>query len=248
MALSGGVDSSVVASLARDALGPECVAVTLSGPAVSAREVARARSVAAAIGIRHVVLPVDPLVRREYRENPEDRCYYCRGVETSVLKGFGAAQGVRQYLDGVHLDDLRDDRPGLRAMEEAGFLHPLAEAGWTKADIREWARTRGLPNADRPSDACLASRVHHGEPISRALLGRVEAAESLLLDRGFRRVRVRVRAGAARIEVDPDEVARLETEPLATEITEEIRRLGFDPVTIDPGGYGRTRLPVVASP
>ena len=248
VALSGGVDSAVVASLSRDALGPECVADTLSGPAVSTREVARARSVASSIGKRHLVLPVDPIARREYRENPEDRCYHCRAVETSVLTAFGAAHGVRQYLDGVHRDDLRDDRPGLKAMEEAGFVHPLAEAGWTKSDVREWARSRGLPNAEEPSDACLASRVHRGEPISRELLGRVEAAESLLLDRGFRRVRVRVRSGAARIEVGPDEVARLEVEPLATEITEGIRRLGFHPVTIDPRGYGGARLPVVAAP
>jgi pyridinium-3,5-biscarboxylic acid mononucleotide sulfurtransferase len=238
VALSGGVDSSLVAALAHEALGREAEAVTLSGPAVSRAEVERARRVAESVGITHVVLEVDPLVQPEYRANPTNRCYFCRSVETRALRSFGDPQGIAQYLDGVHSDDLADDRPGLRAMDEAGFSHPLLWAGWTKADVRAAARTRHLANWDWPSDACLASRIAHGDPISRELLGRVEAAESVLLRRGFRRVRVRVRGGGARLEVDPAEVARLSAPPLASEVEDAIRQLGFDPVTIDPQGYG----------
>lgn len=237
VALSGGVDSSVVAALAREALGTECVAVTLSGPSVAARELSRAVAVARVVGIEHVILPADPLGRTEYRENSPDRCYFCRSVETEALRAYGQRHAVRQYLDGVQVDDLADDRPGLRAMAEAGFFHPLVWADWTKADVRWAARQRGLPNAEQPSDACLASRVAHGEPISAELLGRVERAESVLLDRGFRRVRVRVRGTAARVEVDPDEVPRLSAEPTVGEVVREIRALGFDPVTVDPSGY-----------
>lgn len=237
VALSGGVDSAVVAALAHEALGRASVAVTLSGPSVSAAEEQRARETAVSVGIEHVVLPVDPLARREYRENPSDRCYFCRSVETQALRAFGVRRGVRQYLDGIHIDDLTDDRPGVRAMDEAGFFHPLAWAGWTKADVREAARRRRLPNAEQPSEACLASRVAHGQPISAELLGRIERAEAILLGRGFRRVRVRVRGAGARVEVDPEEVGRLSEEPLASEVTRGIRALGFDPVTIDPRGY-----------
>jgi pyridinium-3,5-biscarboxylic acid mononucleotide sulfurtransferase len=239
VALSGGVDSSLVAALAYEALGPAAHAVTLSGPAVSQAEVERARSVARSLGIDHAVVEVDPLGQPEYRANPTNRCYFCRTVETTALRTFGDPRGVRQYLDGVHSDDLVEDRPGLRAMDEAGFSHPLAWAGWTKADVRAAARARHLSNWDQPSDACLASRVTHGEPISRELLGRVEAAEAVLLRRGFRRVRVRVHGGAARLEVDPTEVARLQAPIVAEEVLAAVRELGFAPVTIDPEGYGR---------
>jgi len=239
VALSGGVDSSLVAALAHEALGPGVVAVTLSGPAVSAAELDRARAVAGVLGLRHEVAPADPMANARYRENPANRCYFCRSVETAALRSFGDARGVLQYLDGIQMDDLADDRPGIRAMDEAGFRHPLVWAGWTKADVRESARRRGLPNWDWPSDACLASRVAHGEALTGALLARVEAAEAVLLGRGFRRVRVRTRAGSARIEVDPGEVARLRAEPMASEVVAAVRALGFAPVSIDPEGYGR---------
>ncbi len=238
VALSGGVDSSFVASLAHDALGEDATAVTLTGVAVGAAEVERARRVARTIGIDHQLVTADPLARVEYRANPSNRCYFCRTVEADVLRSVGATRGVLQYLDGVQLDDLEDDRPGLRAMAEAGFTHPLVVGRWRKKDVRVYARRRGLPNWDEPSNACLASRVPHGEPITEELLRRVERAESVLIAEGFRRVRVRVAHGAARIEVDPEEVARLRAEPLASWAVTRLRSLGFDDVTIDPRGYG----------
>ena len=237
IALSGGVDSSLVAALAVSALGVDALAVTLTGPAISSREVERAAKVAEAIGVEHVTLEADPLARAEYRENRADRCYHCRSVETSVLREFGASRLAQQYLDGVHADDLADDRPGLRAMDQAGFQHPLLWAGWGKREVRTEAYRRGLPNWDVPSDACLASRVTHGEPVSAELLARIDAAEQVLLSLGFRRVRVRVQGGAARIEVDPTEVRRLLEEPLATEVTRAVERVGFRPVALDPRGY-----------
>jgi len=244
VALSGGVDSSLVASLAHEALGGRAIAATVSNAALARRESERAARVAGSIGIRHVVLSAEPLDRPEYRANGPDRCFFCRVVESSALLRYGLRLGVRQYLDGIHWDDLADDRPGLRAVDAAGFSHPLLEAGWTKRDVRESAHARGLPNWDQPSDACLASRVARGEPIDGALLTRIETAEGILLEMGFRRVRVRARSGTARVEVDPGEVARLVAEPLAGEVTDRLRALGFSSVTLDPSGYAGTREPL----
>lgn len=240
IALSGGVDSALVASLAFEALGPHALAVTLTGPATSRREAARAVEVARAIGIAHRTSEVDPLASAEYRANPSDRCFFCRSVETRVLLREAHAFGARQLLDGVHLDDLGDDRPGLVAMDRAGFRHPLADAGWRKSEVRAEARHRALPNWDAPSDACLASRIRHGQPISLELLGRVEAAEELVRAHGFRQVRVRVNGSSARIEVEPEAVARLTDPALSTALTEALVRLGFGPVTVDPAGYRRS--------
>ena len=245
--MSGGVDSSLVASLAYSALGADATAVTLSGPSVARREVERAKRVARSIGLEHLVLETDPLRREEYRANRDDRCYFCRVVETSVLVEFGATRSVVQYLDGLQKDDLADDRPGIRAMDEAGFLHPLLWVGWGKAEVRAVARRRGLPNWDEPSDACLASRVARGEPVTRELLEQVESAEAVLHELGFRRVRVRARGGGARVEVDPSEVGRLRSEPVAGHVVRELTRLGFATVTLDPDGYriALTGLPMV---
>ncbi|MCI4339027.1 MAG: ATP-dependent sacrificial sulfur transferase LarE [Thermoplasmata archaeon] len=241
VALSGGVDSSVVATLAFEALGPRSVALTLAGPAVARSEVERACRVARTIGIEHAVVDVNPLARAEYRANTPNRCYFCRSVETEVLRREGRARGIEQYLDGVQVDDLSEDRPGLRAMDEAGFDHPLVWAGWSKTMVRASARARDLPNWDQPSDACLSSRVAHGDPVSAELLQRIELGEAWIAGRGFRRVRVRTRGRGARIEVDPDDVPRLSAEPLATEVRRALGNLGFAPVEIDPVGYGQSR-------
>ncbi|HTT25463.1 MAG TPA: ATP-dependent sacrificial sulfur transferase LarE, partial [Thermoplasmata archaeon] len=209
VALSGGVDSGTVARLAQTAAAGRVRAATLVGPAVASAEVERARAVARAIGIPHDLVPVDPLALEGYRSNPSNRCYFCRSAETAALRRFGEPLGFVRFVDGVHRDDLGDARPGIRALDEAGFEHPLLWAGWGKAEVRAYARTAGLPNWDLPADACLASRVPHGTPIDAALLRRVEAAESDLRARGYTRVRVRVGPDGARVEVDPDELPRL---------------------------------------
>jgi len=237
VALSGGVDSSAVALLAFEALGDRAIAVTLASPAVTRTEVERAETVGRRIGIRHTVLEVDPLAVPEYRANPTNRCYFCRRTEATRLRAFGDAEGVGQYLDGVHRDDLGDDRPGLIAMAEAGFAHPLLDAAWHKADVRAFARASGLPNWDAPSDACLASRIAHGDPISAELLGRVAEAEAWIRDRGFRRVRVRVAGRSARVVVGAAEVPQLLAEPVASSTITYLAGLGFGPVTLDPTGY-----------
>jgi uncharacterized protein len=237
VALSGGVDSGVVAHLAYAALRDRVHAVTFTGPSTAEAEVERAQGVARAIGISHTLLPVDPLSVLSYRSNPSNRCYFCRTTEFGALRGWGEPRGFQQYVDGVHADDLGEDRPGLRALEEAQVRHPLAWAGWRKVEVRAYARRVGLPNWDEPSEACLASRVTHGQPISEPLLRRIERAESELHRRGFRRARVRTDGTIARVEVDPIEVPRLLAEPTAGEVQTALAALGFSPVTLDPAGY-----------
>lgn len=235
VALSGGVDSAVVACLAYAALGPSAVAVTLAGPAVSTDEVRAASRVAETVGIVHHVLRSDPLSDERYAENPSNRCYFCRSHEGDLMQRWGRAHGIAVYLDGVHVDDLGDDRPGLQAMNERGFRHPLVEAGWTKADVRAYARTSGLPNWDRPSNACLASRIAHGQPITASGLAQVARAEDWLLARGYRRVRVRVSGTTARVEVGPEEVAQLQREEGV--LADALQQLGFTAVEVAPDGY-----------
>ena len=237
VALSGGVDSAVMAHLLRSALGADAHAITLTGAAVSADEVERARAVARSVGIDHALLEADPLADASYRSNPSNRCYFCRRTETRAVRAWAGPRGISRFVDGVHLDDLGDDRPGLVAMGEAGFRHPLAEASWRKIDVRTYARSVDLPNWDQPSEACLASRVSHGQAISRELLERVEAAERAVRAHGFRRVRVRTDGRSARVEVDGPEVERLRAPLTADRLVLELRQLGFDPITLDPLGY-----------
>jgi len=237
VALSGGVDSAAVAALAFRALGPLASAVTLAGPAVATEEVERARTVARAIGIGHEVVAIDPVADPEYRRNPSNRCYFCRTVESRAIREWGEARGIARYLDGVQLDDLGDDRPGIRAMDEAGFRHPLVWARWRKSDVRAFARGAGLPNWDTPSDACLASRIRHGQEVTVPLLSRIEVAERAVREMGFRRVRVRVDGDGARVEVDGGDVPRLTREPVASEVRSTLYRLGFTTVTLDTAGY-----------
>lgn len=237
VALSGGVDSSLVASYAREALGDDVLAVTLVGPAIAAVEVHRAERIAKEIGIAHRLRSVDPLTIDAYRQNPPDRCFFCRSAETEVLLTEARRAHRTQWLDGVHVGDLGDERPGLAAMDRAGFRHPLLEAGFTKADVRRAARERGLSNWDEPSNACLASRVRHGIPITDELLRRVEQGEALLHAAGFRQVRLRVEDGRARIEVGTEEVSRLQAQPRASGLLAALRELGFLTVEVDPRGY-----------
>ncbi len=237
VALSGGVDSAVVAHLAFTALAERAHAITLSGPAVSRVEIDRAQKVARQIGIDHEVLRSDPLEDLAYRSNPSNRCYFCRRSETSTLRTWGGEHGIAQFLDGVHLDDLSEDRPGIVAMNEAGFVHPLAAAGWKKPDVRAYARQIGLSNWDAPSDACLASRVAHGRAISAPLLARIEVGEAGVRALGFRRVRVRTDGADARVEVGHDEIGQFERPGQADAVLQTVRDAGFGSVTLDPIGY-----------
>jgi uncharacterized protein len=224
--------------VAREVLGDRAVAVTVAFPAVPASEVRGARSLARRIGARHVVLRADDVMALErFRRNPPDRCYHCKIAIFSKLSAAAQALGVPCVLEASNRDDLADYRPGHRAVRELGARSPLIEAGLSKADVRALSRERGLATWDKPSAACLASRVPYGEEITREKLGRIERAEAYLAALGFEAVRVRHHGEIARIEVPPDGIDRLLESPLRRRIAARLRKLGFRYVTVDLEGY-----------
>src|SRR5436309_773421 len=235
VAYSGGVDSGLVARTVHDAIGGRALAILADTESFSRRELVEAREEAEEIGIPLRVVGMSELASEDYRRNPANRCYFCREGLADELVPIARREGFAAIADGVNVSDLGDVRPGIQAMDEAGFWHPLVEARLSKADVRALARGLGLSFWDKPSNACLSSRVPHGTPITVELLRRVETAEEVLRGRGFRQVRVRHEQETARIEVPPEDIPRLRTVEL--EVAAALRAIGYRSVVIDPAGY-----------
>lgn len=237
VAYSGGVDSAVVAKLAHTALGPRALAVTAAAESLPSWELDESRRVAAEIGVRHRIIRYSELDDPRYAANPVNRCYFCRTDLAVHLEPIAREEGLEVIASGVLASDLGDHRPGIRAMDEAGFWHPLAEFGLDKAAVRALAREVGLSIAEKPSMACLSSRIPYGQVITVEKLAQVEAAEKLLRDLGFRQVRVRHHGEVARIEVPPEDIPRLVQGDVARAVAEGLRALGFVHVSVDLLGY-----------
>ncbi len=235
VAFSGGVDSAVVAALAARALGGRALAVTAAAETLAGAELDQARALATEIGIAHEVVTYSELDDPEYVANPAWRCYVCQGMRMRTMVRLARERGISRVCDGTNASDPGPARPGLRAVREQGVESPLLAHGVTKELVREIARGLGLSAWDRPANACLSSRIPHGQPVTLAKLRRVERAESLLLARGFRLVRVRHDEAGARVEVGSDEVGRLEE--VWPEVLPDILALGFCGATLDPAGY-----------
>jgi uncharacterized protein len=237
VAYSGGVDSAVVAALAFRALGDRALAVTAAAETLAGAELDHARLVAAEIGIRHEVVTYSELDDPEFVANPSHRCYVCQGMRMDTMVRLAAERGFAVVCDGTNASDPGPDRPGLRAVRERGVYSPLLEHGVTKEGTRAIARSFGLSVWDRPANACLSSRIPHGQVVTLGKLRRIEAAEEVLAGEGFRVVRVRHDQGAARVEVAPDEVPRLSA--IWNDLEPRLRSLGFERVAYDPQGYRR---------
>jgi len=237
VAFSGGVDSTLLLRVAHDTLGDQVVAFTLSLHSTPARESDAAREFCQANGIRQVVIEFDELSIPGFRENPPDRCYWCKRNIFTTMLATADEQGFGHLVEGSNVDDLDDYRPGSRAIRELGVASPLLEAGFTKADVRALSQRLGLPTWNKPSAACLASRFAYGEPITDAGLARVDAAETFLRDMGFGQARVRVHGTLARIEVSPDRIEKLAAEPLRSAVLQHLKELGFSYITLDLAGY-----------
>lgn len=236
VAFSGGVDSSFLCRVSHDVLGDGAVAITVASPMLPASELEEAKKLAAAIGMRHILLDegtIDPAVA----QNPTDRCYRCKRIEFSVIARAAAEVGIVHVLDGSNQDDLSDYRPGLRALAELGIRSPLRDAGLRKVDIRALSRRLGLPTWDKPALACLASRVPYGEQITSGKLRRVDEAESFLRGIGLRQVRVRSHDDLARIEVAREERVKLCDPAIMDEVAARLRSLGFLYVCMELQGY-----------
>ena len=244
MALSGGVDSALVAHAAREALGDRAAAVTADYRTLARDELESARRVCAEIGIRRMTIEYDELANEDFARNDPDRCFHCRTELGGRLAELARARGA-VAVDGTNLDDLGDYRPGIEAMRASGVRSPLAECGMTKADVRRAARLAGLSVADRPSNSCLASRIPWGQRVTAQRLARIELAESIVRGHsGARQVRVRDVGGSARIEVEPGAVPALEA--AIGPVGERLLAIGFAGVEVDGDGYSPGKMGVVA--
>ena len=238
VAFSGGVDSAVVAAIAHDALGDDAVACTAKSETLPAAELDDATAVAEEIGIRHETTSFSELDDPAFVENDGDRCYHCRSMRLGELFDTARELGIETVCDGTNADDPGEGhRPGLRAVEELDAYSPLLEHGITKAEVREIADDYGLSVADKPSMACLSSRIPTGLAVTEARLSRVERAEQLLRTWGFEQFRVRDHDGLARIEVGEAELDRALDTDFVRAAREHLLDCGFEHVTLDLEGY-----------
>jgi uncharacterized protein len=238
VALSGGIDSTVVAKAARLALGDNALAVTADSPSVPRREIADARRLAEMIGICHEVVGTEEFNDPDYVKNDGSRCYFCKSELYARIERLLPTWGASVVCSGANLDDLGDYRPGLTAAAEHHVRHPLIEAECRKADVRALAQAWDLPAWDKPASPCLSSRLAPGVEVTRERTGRVEAAEEYLRSLGFRECRVRLHEGElARIEVPADGLARLVDPEARRALASKLRELGFTYVTLDLEGF-----------
>jgi uncharacterized protein len=241
VAFSGGCDSTLLAFLSHQALGPRAVCVTVDSPFLPRTELEDAGRLARKLGIKFHPVALHRLPEAVMANSPE-RCYLCKRFIMEAVRATAEEEGVAVVVEGSNTDDRRDYRPGLRALRELGVHSPFLEAELGKDAIRELSRRFDLSTWDRPSGACLASRIPYGQPITLEALGRVEAAERCLRKLGVRQCRVRCHGAVARIEVSPEERTLFFSTALMDRMAAELRRIGFHHAALDLEGYRRGSL------
>lgn len=234
---SGGVDSTLLAKAATDALGEKALCVLIDSCFVPRSEIDEAMSLADQFGFNLIRVRKDAMEIPDAPKNEPDRCYYCKKALFSIMADTAKEQGLNYVVDGTNADDANDFRPGERATKELGVRSPLKELGLTKSRVREIAKKLGLPNWDKPSYACLASRVPYGTPLTREILGQVEAAESILHELGFRQCRVRHHGNLARIELMPEDMETILSMEIRNLVHHRFRALGYKYSALDLLGY-----------
>jgi len=237
VAFSGGVDSTFLLAVAVECLGENALAVTGVSPSLAEAERDEAAALARRLGARHRWIETGELEQPGYVANAPDRCYFCKADLFGRLQAVARSEGYAWVVEGANLDDLGDLRPGRQAAREQGVRSPLLEAGLDKAAIRQLSRALALPTWEKPAMACLASRIPHGTPVTIERLGQVERAEAALRSLGFRSVRVRHHEMIARIELPPDERARLLDSTIAGQVVQAIKASGYQFVVLDLEGY-----------
>ncbi len=234
---SGGVDSTMLAAVAAEVLGDRALCVLASSETYPQTEIEEALETAGKLGLSVIRIDTDELKNEAFAANTPDRCFFCKTELFGKLIAIGRDHGIRWVADGANVDDLDDYRPGSRAAAELGVRSPLREAGFTKNDIREISRRMGLPTWNKPSFACLSSRIPYGTRIEPDILRRLDKAERFIKELGFRQVRVRHHGEIARIEVEPEEITRLASPEIRRQVTEKFKELGYLYTTLDLGGY-----------
>jgi pyridinium-3,5-biscarboxylic acid mononucleotide sulfurtransferase len=234
---SGGVDSAFLALVARQELGERAVAVVALSESYAERERESALELAERIGIRVRAVEARELDNPNYAANPTNRCYYCKDELFRHLRAVAEETGISHIAYGAIADDLGDHRPGATAAKEYGARAPLQEVGLWKNEIRLLSRNLGLPTWDKPSLACLSSRIPYGTPVTAELLRRLDAAEAFLQDLGFRQMRVRHHDTIARIEIEREEFPRMLAPEMADKVVARFKELGYIYVSLDLAGY-----------
>lgn len=237
VAFSGGVDSSFLLAVGHEICGERVIAATASSITFPTREQMEVRKFTQDRGIQHIVFQSDEYSLPEFISNGPDRCYHCKKALSQRLIKIADERGIRHVAHAANLDDLQDYRPGLKAADEMGIIAPLVEAQLTKEEIRFLSKEMGLAVWDKPSMACLASRIPYESPITEKKLKMVDEAEEFLVKKGFKQFRVRHHGDVARIEVESDEIARIIETKLRKQLSEEFRRIGFLHIAVDLEGY-----------
>lgn len=237
VAFSGGVDSTFLLKIAKDVLGDSVIAVTVKAFMHTQREFEETKEYSNQIGVKHEIIQMGELQMKEFIDNNPDRCYHCKKEVFTNIKAIAKSHNIENVLDGTNIDDLDDFRPGMKAINELGVFSPLKEANLTKDDIRKLSKMFNIPTWDKPSFACLASRVPYGEKITSEKLRMIEMGEEILLDFGFKQMRVRHHGEIARIEIGKEEMNKILDINLMNKIGEEFKRIGFNYATLDLFGY-----------
>ena len=237
VAYSGGVDSTFLLKVAHDVLGAGALGVIADSPSLPRQELQEALDLARRIGAAVETVHTDEMDREAYRVNAADRCYHCKSALFDALLPLARERGFAWVAYGAIMDDLKYIRPGARAAREYSARAPLVEAELFKREIRDLSHSMDLPTWDKPSFACLSSRIPQGMPVTLETLARIEAAEDVLRRQGFRQFRVRHHDTIARVELGQDEISRMIDPAVRTEVVAQIKRIGYTYVTLDLAGY-----------
>ncbi len=246
VALSGGVDSALVAYASHRALGDLALAVTADYKTLSQEELNSAKKICSEIGIRHIITEYNELENPDFVKNDKNRCFHCRTQLATHLVELSKNYDVNTIVDGTNLDDLEEYRPGIAALRENGIRSPLVEIGFVKEEVRKFAKEAGLSVYDKPSNSCLASRIPWGNEVTAEKLERIEKGENIVKHLlGAKQVRVRSLGKVARIEIGKDELHLLTDLEKVETLTNLLKDLGFESVLIDKEGYRPGKLNVI---